>query len=360
MEIANTSISLESRHFAETRLQSGERLRAWAGPSGGEPATGGSPQAHSESTPPAVQISPAAYAAQSAEANAIDQAQNAADNDPMLALLMSMIEWITGKPVTIFDASALSPAGAPAPAPAGAETPAPAAQVDSPPAQLPADAGYGFEYDYHATRTEIEQMTFSAEGTVTTRDGQEIAFKLELEITRVYTEQIDISIRAGDAARKDPLVINFDGDAAQLSSQRFRFDIDSDGRQDSLPQLGGNSGFLVFDLNRNGSVDSGAELFGPATGSGFAELAHYDGDQNGWIDEKDPAFKQLLVWRPQGGGGLTTLDENDVAALYLSRIATPFELRGEGNRDLGAIRDSGLHLSTTGKAGSLQEIDLTA
>jgi hypothetical protein len=42
-----------------------------------------------------------------------------------------------------------------------------------------------------------------------------------------------------------------------------------------------------------GRIDSGSELFGPATGSGFGELAALDGDGNGWIDENDDAFARL-------------------------------------------------------------------
>ena len=39
--------------------------------------------------------------------------------------------------------------------------------------------------------------------------------------------------------------------------------------------------------------------------------------------------------------------------------AVPFELRGNGNADLGAVGASGVWLGENGKAGSLQEIDLT-
>ena len=45
--------------------------------------------------------------------------------------------------------------------------------------------------------------------------------------------------------RKDPLVINFGGTAAQLTDQKFAFDIDSDGAEDSISFVGGASGFLA-------------------------------------------------------------------------------------------------------------------
>ncbi|MHB1358704.1 MAG: hypothetical protein ACYCWC_03870 [Rhodocyclaceae bacterium] len=45
--------------------------------------------------------------------------------------------------------------------------------------------------------------------------------------------------------------------------------------------------------------------------------------------------------------------------LALAHLATPFALRGKDNQDLGQVKASGLYLTESGKAGSLQEIDLT-
>ena len=67
------------------------------------------------------------------------------------------------------------------------------------------------------------------------------------------------------------------------------------------------------------------------------------------------------MWTPtaDGGGQLATLKERDVGALYLGHTATPFELRGAANEDLGAVRAGGVYLKESGQIGSLQEIDLT-
>jgi hypothetical protein len=180
-------------------------------------------------------------------------------------------------------------------------------------------------------------------------------------MTRHFRTETSVSVRAGDARRTDPLVINFNGTTAQLSSQRFRFDLDADGRAEDVPLLAGGSGYLALDLNGNGRVDSGAELFGPASGSGFAELAAHDDDGNGWIDENDAVFERLQVWTPavSGAGTLAGLAARGVGALYLAHAATPFELRGGDNADLGAVRDSSIYLTEVGAAGTLQEIDLT-
>jgi hypothetical protein len=304
-----------------------------------------------------VQISAAGQAASSSGANAIEQATAASANDPRIQLLIAMLEWMTGKRVTVFDASQLqSNAVTPVQVPNQAQ----AAQA-SQPAQTPQRAGFGIEYDAHTTHEEVEQTSFSAQGTINTADGRQIAFQLDATMSRSVSEQTNVSVRAGDAVRKDPLVINFGGTAAQLSSQRFSFDLNGDGKAENVPLLASGSGYLALDLNHNGKIDSGAELFGPATGSGFTDLAKYDQDGNGWIDENDPVFKQLRVWTPDasGKGTLSSLADHNVGALFLGHQSTAFQLRGAQNQDLGAVRDSGVYLTESGAAGSLQQIDLT-
>ncbi|OHC62645.1 MAG: hypothetical protein A2045_14815 [Rhodocyclales bacterium GWA2_65_20] len=358
MKIASTAVAMQSRHYAATRSEERESLRAWVGKE--RPDFEGTQRSRrampAPPPPPPVQISEAGKSAQSAEASAIEQASDAVDNDPMLQLIRAMVEWMTGVAVKVFDGSQLQ---ADAPPPPEIEDPAQATEAQA--AQPPRPAGFGIEYDYHAVREEVEQTDFSAQGTIRTADGQEIAFRLDLSMSRYYREETNVSVRAGDAVRKDPLVINFNGVAAQLSNRHFRFDLDADGKAEDVPLLGNGSGFLALDLNNNGKIDSGAELFGPASGSGFADLAKYDQDGNGWIDENDAIFKQLLVWTPaaKDGGSLSSLKDRNVGALFLGHTATAFELRGQGNQNLGAVRDSGIYLTESGQAGSLQEIDLS-
>lgn len=352
MKIDSSVITMQSQHFSATRTEERQSLRAWIGQE--RPDFEGAQRGRQPAPlPPPVDLSAAGKSAQAAEADAIAQAADAAASDPFLQLIKSMVEWMTGKSIQVFHASQLD-----------ATTPTdipqqPSGRASGP--QTPLRVGSGVEYDYHATHEEFEQTTFSAQGSIKTADGSEIAFRLDLSMTRQYREDVDISVRTGDGVRKDPLVVNFDGAVAQLSSQSFRFDLEGKGKAVDVPLLGEGSGYLALDLNGNGKIDSGKELFGPGSSSGFAELARHDGDGNGWIDENDAVFKQLRVWTPaaDGGGLLSTLKDRDVGALYLGHTATPFELRSAANVDLGAVRASGVYVSESGQTGSLQEIDLT-
>ncbi len=351
MKIASTTMAMQSEHYLAVRDAQSQSLHAWIGQA--RPNSGGGGTA--AATAP-VQISTAGKTAAGGAA-AINHAADAAANDPRLQLLIAMLEWMTGKRVKIFDACQLQTVAA-APDLAPSQTPADPTAAS---AQTPQSAGFGIEYDSHTSHEEVEQTNFSAQGTINTTDGRQIAFTLDIGMSRSYSTQTDSSLRAGDGVRKDPLVINFGGTAAQLSSQRFSFDLNGDGKAENVPLLASGSGYLALDLNHNGKIDSGAELFGPASGSGFADLAKYDQDGNGWIDENDPVFKQLQVWTPDaaGNGSLSSLADHNVGALFLGHQSTTFELRGTQDQNLGTVRDSGVYLTESGAAGSLQQVDLT-
>jgi hypothetical protein len=219
------------------------------------------------------------------------------------------------------------------------------------------------EFVWETTTTEKivehEQSEFSASGEVHTADGRAIDFKLDLAMCRDFQCERK-QIEQGKVVMRDPLVINFDGKAVELGNLRFDFDLDSDGKNESLQGLRGNSGFLAMDLNGDGHINDGNELFGARSGDGFADLARLDSDGNHWLDEADAAFAGLKVWSPAGDGkeSLVSLKERGVGALYLGATDTPFLLKDDDNRLQGQVRASGLYLRENGAAGTLQQIDL--
>ena len=181
-------------------------------------------------------------------------------------------------------------------------------------------------------------------------------------MSRSYYEESSTTVTIGDTRQlQDPLVLNFDGEAAQLTDQRFAFDLDSDGDKESINFVAGGSGFLALDKNGDGKVNDGSELFGAQSGNGFAELSGYDSDRNGWIDENDAAYTQLRVWTKDSAGNdqLSTLKQANVGAINLSSVATPFDLKDSSNALLGQIRSSSVYLTDDGKAGTVQQVDLT-
>lgn len=226
--------------------------------------------------------------------------------------------------------------------------------------QGPALQGWGLNYQYHHVKSEQETMNFSAAGIVKTADGREIDFSAQLNMTRQFMEEQHVSIKAGDAL-VDPLVINFDAPAARLTDTKFSFDIDSDGDADQVSFAGSGSGFLALDVNGDGTINNGKELFGPNTGNGFAELAKYDSDGNNWIDENDAIYDKLRIWTKDASGNdqLFALGQKGVGAIYLGNVNTEFAHKSLNDNSLqGQLRSSGVFLREDGSVGLVQQIDL--
>lgn len=218
----------------------------------------------------------------------------------------------------------------------------------------------GLTYEANTTYTEEERTTFSATGLVRTADGQEISISLNLIMNRQFTMTTGINFSAGSVL-KDPLVLNFDGKASQLTDVYFQFDIDADGSPENIPFVQAGSGFLALDKNGDHKINNGLELFGVETGQGFSELAAYDDDHNHWIDENDAVFMKLRVWTKDemGNDQLSTLGEKGVGAIYLGHAETQFALKDQNNALKGEIQSTGIYLTDKGLARTIQQVDLS-
>ncbi|WP_269633500.1 calcium-binding protein, partial [Pelomonas sp. BJYL3] len=133
---------------------------------------------------------------------------------------------------------------------------------------------------------------------------------------------------------QDPLALDLDGDGIETvgADAGILFDHDADGTRVATGWVKGDDGLLAIDLDGNGRIDSGRELFGDhsllADGSvatsGFAALAQYDSNHDGKVDASDARWGDLRVWRDIDASGtsradeLFTLAELGVAALDIS------------------------------------------
>lgn len=216
-------------------------------------------------------------------------------------------------------------------------------------------------YLRHESYREEERLRFDAVGVITTADGREISFTTSLTMRRSFYEESSLSVNQGAVNRIDPLVINFDGQGAALSPDRFAFDLDSDGTDDQIAILGSGSGFLALDRDGDGAITHGLELFGPATGRGFEELARYDEDGNNFIDEGDSIYSKLRIWmmHEDGSSQLVGLGEKSVGAIFLGHVTSPFQLKDTANNSLGEVVNSGIYVTGEGRVGTVQEINLT-
>ena len=344
MKIASSVMQQSATHLESSSLESHESLQTWrtarSGANGPVPAI-------QVVTPNAVDISDAAKSTQSSEASAIANGIENAKNDPMIRLIRAVVAMLTGKEIDITDAVPIS------------TTENPVAETATP---TPPPPSAGLVYERHVSYSEAESSSFAAKGTVQTADGQKISFDLSLTMARSFHSEATTTVQIGSARKtQDPLVINFAGTSAQLTDQRFAFDLNADGTSERINFVTGGSGFLTFDRNGDGKINNGTELFGAKTGDGFAELAQFDDDHNGWIDENDAIFTKLGVWSKSADGSdqLRTLADAGVGAISLNQSSTPFSIKDIVNELKAQVRSTSILLKENGTASTVQQIDLT-
>ena len=208
------------------------------------------------------------------------------------------------------------------------------------------------------TVSEYECTEFSSCGIVRTADGREFDLSMQLKMERSYTETREFEMTK-EITFADPLIINFQGEAADLSDEKYSFDLDTDGDAELISYLNGNSAMLALDKNNDGVINDGSELFGARSGDGFADLAQYDEDGNGYIDENDSIFDSLQLWtKTTTEDKLESLADRGIGAIYLGSAETPFDIKGSDNQTNGRVRATGFYLTEAGGSGSVQQVDM--
>jgi len=178
--------------------------------------------------------------------------------------------------------------------------------------------------------------------------------------------------------RRDPLVLDLDGDGIETTSTRdgtvVLFDHDADGVKTGTGWVKPDDGWLVLDRDGNGTIDSGRELFGVDTrksngelaSDGFDALRDVDTNKDGKIDASDSVFANLRIWRDLNQDGisqadeLTSLSANNVVSIGVNATAVRTDL-GNGNIQTAAgtfVRSNGTTGTTGETNGAAANLDL--
>ncbi|YCH28324.1 hypothetical protein M1D39_10180 [Pseudomonas sp. D2-5] len=130
-----------------------------------------------------------------------------------------------------------------------------------------------------------------------------------------------------------PIVLDLDNDGIETfgAEGQALFDHDGDGNKHGSGWAKPDDGILVIDLNGNGAIDSGLELFGENTllvdgtraRDGFEALQASDDNGDGRLDAGDAIWSDLRVWRDLNGDGVTQSGEfSTLGQLGIKSIGT--------------------------------------
>ncbi|MFA7061841.1 MAG: calcium-binding protein, partial [Pedobacter sp.] len=137
--------------------------------------------------------------------------------------------------------------------------------------------------------------------------------------------------------RRDPLILDLDGDGIESirSNSATFFDHDGNGLAESTGWVSQDDGLLVLDRNGDGAITNGNELFGDNTilktgkkaANGFEALKEFDANKDGVIDANDPIFSGLRVWRDVNGDAVSSMEElHDLYSLGIKEIKLDSQL----------------------------------
>jgi Ca2+-binding RTX toxin-like protein len=169
---------------------------------------------------------------------------------------------------------------------------------------------------------------------------------------------------------RDPLVLDLDGDGIETvgtdGGSVILFDHDADGVKTGTGWVKSDDALLVLDLNGNGTIDSGRELFGVDTlkrngqlaTDGFDAIRDLDANNDRKINAADSVFANLRIWRDLNQDGisqaneLSTLNQNNIIEIGLDANAARIN-HGNGNVQTA----TGFYTRSNGTKGIVANLD---
>ncbi len=166
---------------------------------------------------------------------------------------------------------------------------------------------------------------------------------------------------------RSPLVVDLDGDGVETVTAEggVYFDHDANGFKENSGWVGQDDGILVRDINGNGQIDNGTELFGNnsvlSSGekavNGFEALKELDDNNNGIFDANDKAWNEVKFWQDKNFNGmvddgeLLTLEQAGITGINLD-YTNQENIDENGNNH----KQTGTFIKTDGTTGAIDDV----
>ncbi|WP_318393034.1 calcium-binding protein, partial [Enterobacter sp.] len=188
--------------------------------------------------------------------------------------------------------------------------------------------------------------------TSTASDGSTIWSALGITV-RNEGEEDDEPDKSEAEGVNSPIIIDLNGNGVEtLAGRGIHFDHEGDGMKERTGWVAATDGFLVRDLNGDGRITTGQELFGNNTrlrdGStashGYRALTELDDNLDGSIDSRDKVWSTLNIWQDKNSNGKTDAGEMySLAEAGITAISTRYasstrrDENGEYHRQTGSV-----------------------
>ncbi len=164
-----------------------------------------------------------------------------------------------------------------------------------------------------------------------------------------------------------PLVVDLDGDGVETTTEEngVYFDHDNNGFAEKTAWVGKDDGLLVRDINNNGQIDDGTELFGnnsvlsngQKAANGFEALKDLDSNEDGIFNNSDTAWNQIKVWKDANSNGI--VDEGELLTLEQANISSiNLAYQNQSNEDINgnAHKQTATYTKTDGSTSTITDV----
>jgi len=192
-------------------------------------------------------------------------------------------------------------------------------------------------------------------------------FRYFFDFDKVFNPFKDAFRNAELWQRRDPIILDLDGDGVETLAQASgrHFDHDGNGFAEQTGWVGADDGLLIRDRQPGAAITSGSQLFGDFTllsngttaAHGFEALADLDDNHDGVIDQADAAWAELAIWKDSNSdayldpGERLSLEQAGVRQLRLF-YRHGDQVDGQGNQHL----QLGTYLTSQGEERAMEDI----